>query len=435
MKQLISFRAHATNLGVFRIAVFAAIAIESFLPENNARFFADVPEILRLTARACPPLDALPSSPFAATLAWYAMLFFCALAIAGVFARVSCAAATLLAFYVLGLPKLYGLANHHQHLIWFGMLLSVSPCGDALSMSPRRTRPGRPMEGPAYGIPLAAAWALIGIIYFFPGIWKASLQMSDWVSGEKISAILHNQWWMFGVRPPLGLPADLPPALLRFSGIYVLVFEIGFIAALPFRRIRPLAVAAGLGFHAVTYLVMGISFWPLVICYVVFVDWSAFFPATPPADRPPRPYPTGVIKGTAGLLIAANAFCGVFRIDAWPFAVYPTFLRPYEMTAATLRFAPYDADGEPVDADAALAAARRDFGRVRWTRLVEHIAVHDDAAQSAKMATALWRTVLRHDASLARVARLEISRTVESVRPDESPREEPELLFRGDPSS
>lgn len=432
LRRLVRFRAHAVNLGVFRIAVFSAMAVESFVPANNARFFADVPRSLRVAAQACPPLNALPVSSAGATLVWYGMLFFCFLAAAGILVRISCPIATVLAFYVLGLPHLYWLSNHHHHLIWFGVLLSLSPCGDALRLFPRRGNrvPPTDLEGPAYGIPLAAAWVLIGIIYFFPGLWKMSLQFPEWTSGEKLRAILYNQWWIVGA-PPLGFRPDLHPLLLRLCGMYVLLFEVGFLFALAFPVSRPFAVLGGILFHTLTFVVLRISFWPLVVCYVVFFDWASILEM--PAAAAPGPSRRSLmpVKVAAAVLIAGNVFCGVFRIDAWPFAVYPTFLRPYELVAYSLDFVAHDDQGAVLSTDAAVNAVSRRFGRVRWARLCEYIAHDAGPGRSGEMALGLWTVLRRQDPALERASRLEVFGTTADLRPGPQPKERQGVLFSG----
>ena len=76
------------------------------------------------------------------------------------------------------------------------------------------------------------------------------------------------------VRWPVGI-ANLPTQLLTLAGMAVVAFEIGFIALVWMRPIRPFLGLAGLAFHRGSRYVLGISFSFLTPAYAGLFDWSA----------------------------------------------------------------------------------------------------------------------------------------------------------------
>ena len=61
--------------------------------------------------------------------------------------------------------------------------------------------------------------------------------------------------------------------VLRLAGTFTLVFELGFVVVV-FTRFRPIAAVAGMLFHLGTYAMIGISFFPLLLLYGIFFDWT-----------------------------------------------------------------------------------------------------------------------------------------------------------------
>ena len=66
--------------------------------------------------------------------AYVVFLVSAALALIGLWTRVSVPLAAAGAFYLMTIPQLFGKINHGHHLILFAILLAFSPCGDALSV-------------------------------------------------------------------------------------------------------------------------------------------------------------------------------------------------------------------------------------------------------------------------------------------------------------
>jgi hypothetical protein len=207
----------------------------------------------------------------------------CLAALIGFWTRYAAWVAALLGVYVLGIPELLGKINHGNHLlIWFAALLGASPSGDAVSIDAAlrawrdpapHTDDGKPTSV-AYGRPLRWAWLLIGVIYFFPGVWKFLLGGSEWMLSENLKFKMYAKWHQLHFIPSLRI--DLVPALYKGLAVLTVLFEVGFIVAVLFRKWRPLLVLGGLGFHLGIAYWMRIVFWNLIACYTLFVPWGRF---------------------------------------------------------------------------------------------------------------------------------------------------------------
>jgi hypothetical protein len=383
--------------------VFAALIAQTVLWQGAPSWFAALPSALRVPPEGWRALGGIPfAPPLVVALLEAAFVVACALAAAGLFTRASTLVAAALGLYLLGLPQSFGKLNHYHHLIWFAVLLAASPCGDAFSLDRRWRRRAEtsPAPGTAYGLPVRIGWILIGLLYLFPGAWKLLVQPAGWLSGEHLVGHLHAKWHeLGGFRPPL--PIDRWPLACLALSIFTLVFELGFLPLVLFRRTRALAVGAGLLFHGGTWLAMRISFLPLLACYVVFVPWSALL------RRLRAPAPSGVAEPAVSeissrspkapavvgtILIAGAATAGVLGFDGWPFAVYPRFhYRPPEVVA-TLRAE------RQVPQEAAVAIATPAFvdrlHSSRWVAIAGSLAQPAPAADHTRRVLAVSRLYL-----------------------------------------
>lgn len=325
----------ALDLAVFRVTVACVIAAST--SAQVAVEWAALPAGARVAPLGVGLLlPRLPISPELVTGVRALMYAGCVTGAIGLFSRASFGVITLTAGYVLLIPQLGGAVFHDHHLLWFAALLAVSPCGDALSVDAwRARRRGAPLPsgGLAHGLALRFAWLFLGLVFFFPGVHKLHAMGLDWALSDNLR---HQLWWKWAMDPAL-LPRfriDRVPWLLHMLAGLTLLFELGFIVLVFFRRTRLLAVAAALAFHAGTHLLMGIDFSVLYACYTVFLPWSEWLgrlrpvAAEPaPALRSPEPprsprmlVPTGTLL-VAGISVAGAAGA----MQAYPFACYPTF--------------------------------------------------------------------------------------------------------------
>ena len=277
---------HALNLAVLRIVVFALLLLGH---GRDAAWYAALPEAFRDPPFGIGRLvdlgleELLYFTPQQAEVAYAVFCVFCVTGLVGLFSRTSALIVVVLGVLPLAAPEFYGKVDHNSHhVFWFAALLSVSRCGDALALDAairawRHPDEAARMRQPSrmYGLPLCFAWLLIGMLYFFPGFWKTWLGGYDWVAGDQLKLILHAKWFALfttdGWTPPLRV--DRWPVLYRLAGLATILFELFFVLLVFTRRTRVAAAAVGLGFHMGTNLLMRISFYPLVACYVIFFDW------------------------------------------------------------------------------------------------------------------------------------------------------------------
>jgi hypothetical protein len=200
----------AINLAIFRIAVFATLFFLADL--KTVELFSSFPiELQKLPSPGGNYLRLLPWNPEVARAATYLLKSICVLGMLGVGSRLCAFSAACLAYYVLGFQQSFGKVDHFHHLIWFTLLLSVSRCGDALSIdallvrreSSRSARFWGPPPSVVYGLPLRFVWLLFGVIYFFPGFWKFWNCGYAWGLAENLQLHLFDKWAFLGDWRPV----------------------------------------------------------------------------------------------------------------------------------------------------------------------------------------------------------------------------------------
>lgn len=134
---------------------------------------------------------------FGAKLVFWAASIF---GLLGLHTWVSATVALLTGVYVMGIPQLYGKMNYYHHLIWFTALLVPSQCADVLSVDAVRRTSGRsspasPQPASTYAVPIRYAWLLLGVLYFFPGVWKFVSEGFAWAFSENLKFQIRSQWF------------------------------------------------------------------------------------------------------------------------------------------------------------------------------------------------------------------------------------------------
>jgi vitamin K-dependent gamma-carboxylase-like protein len=450
---LVNQKSDPLNLAIFRIVVFWQI--------YN---IADVDFIARYaafpTGLQYPPQTGLPrAGPLAAWALWplhtvspsviafgvAAMKGAAITAAVGLFSRTSAALVCFLFLFAWGRLQWYGKVDHQHHLLWFAALLAVSPCGDVLSLDAliarlRKLHKGRahpPTPSRRYGMPLAFSMILIGIIYLFPGLWKASRSGLDWALSDNPKLLMQQEWRMYGDWLPI-LRFDEHAWLYHAGALGVLLFEMSFVFLLLGNRTRLIAALLGLGFHLNTNLTLNIPFATLRNCYVVFVDWCGLLrrmrlfppnlhrvPAAGP--DPPDVFPTATaMVGT--LLIAGNLWAGAIRaMDGWPVACYPPFdglAQPYTRNLRMVVMLK-DNTNRFIMPD----EYRNIFGN-RWNNLLQRI-LTDREEQRRLRLQLVWQVISRTEAwpSDARYVRFySVRRSLDPAHWRDEP-DEPQLLY------
>jgi hypothetical protein len=275
------------NLAIYRVVLFGTIFfdIDHDASRRVVTFFADLPRGLQVPPPGLGPLlDILPINSTLANLVLTGLTVFSFLAMIGLFTRLSAIFTVCCALYGLGIAQFYGQVNHYHHVIWFAAILAASRCGDVLSVDAfllgrKRGLAGASVEPPspsrAYVLPLRFVWILIGIVYFFPGFWKYWRSGMDWAFSENFVHQLHLKWmqrdWISPIR------VDYYPLLYMPAAFATLVWEIGFLPAMFFPRVRAAFAVVGACFHVSTRVLMHISFWTLQSNYLSFFNWDAIF--------------------------------------------------------------------------------------------------------------------------------------------------------------
>jgi len=304
-------------------------------------------------------LDVFPINELWMTTAIWLFRVFCLLACMGLFTRFSSIMAVFLGFYVMGAPQYLGKLNHYHHMFWFLAVLATSRCGDSLSIDRLLTCWKTKSKNyflehtpsVVYSLPLRFIWILMGILYFFPGVWKIWGGGLDWILSDHLKNYMYYKWMSYDFIPSFRI--DQYPLLLKISAGSVILFELSFVFLIFSSRLRYLAVLGGLFFHTMTSVFLNIFFKSLVIFYIAFFDWQKIwywveknilvkinkltfykFPQKQSSRAPlfklGKPYAV-ILCGL--ILIVGNVYYGLNNYHSWPFSCYPTFmemkLRPY----------------------------------------------------------------------------------------------------------
>ena len=406
----------ALNLAVFRVVLFGIFLLD--VEWTPTSFYAGLPTVLQ---RPPPGLrwlpELLPITPAAVDAVRTVFRVACALAILGLFTRPAVIAALLTGAYLLAVPQLFKVYAD-VHILWFAALLAVSPCADALSLDALRMRRSEPPPpSRAYALPLRFVWLLMGAIYFFPGFWKLWVTGLGWVSAENMQHHMFQKWHEFGDWTP-ALRVDRIPPLLLLGALGTVAFEIGFVALVVSSRLRPLAAAAGLAFHNLTWLFFGISFWFLQLAYVALIDWAVLLRRAPPRSDADEhvPWPT-VLVGT--LLLAGAVATGTRLLEVlWPVMLYPTFASVEGTTRVQMAVRAVDAAGRERDVDVQKlnAALPERFEPTRLYGLADRM-ISDPDPPRAQRLRALWFVLAPADPTLRDATAIRFYRETVSVVP------------------
>jgi hypothetical protein len=334
----------AIDLAVFRIVLFALAMQASYsrLPQQ----MAELPSELRAMPTGSELVYGLvPPNATAAQVLTVVMIVVAGSALVGYRARFAASVWVISAVYVMGIPELYGKVNHNHHLIWLAAVLAASPCADALSVDAiRGGARGSTTRAISYGAALRSCWLVIGLLYFFAGLWTLATQGIGWASPGNLRPLLHGQWAAVDDFEPLARIDNWPAALVAI-GLFTLVFELGFLFCI-FTRAWAVAVIAGAAFHLGTYIVLSISFSTLLIAYVVFIPWARSLEPLKSVDVEERSSPSKALMGVTGVVVAGIAVFGAMHVvEGWPFAAYPTFASRFSATISSLTFEIRSTDG------------------------------------------------------------------------------------------
>ena len=241
------------------------------------------------------------------------------LGLLGWYARGGLALAAIGQFYLIGWLQMRGATVHCHHLLWLTVALAASPCSDVLRLghSPvlyigRRYRDG-----------LLTVWAILAMIFFFPGVFKLILGGRPWFSGE---TFYYTTLWkaaQYWDQPlTLSLSSSLAYAPLSWGAM---LFELSAPLILIWYRRTGLFLGLALSFHLGTSLMLNIHFTNLWPCYIALVPWeSGLTQVQAPVVQ--RTEELQSMRPLLTLLLIGVLYAGVtMNLNGWPFACYPTF--------------------------------------------------------------------------------------------------------------
>ena len=373
-----------------------------------------------------------------------------AMALVGWRSRTSALVMLVTGTVLLSVPQFFGKIVHYNHLVWFAMLLPISPCGDAWSVDAWRGRRAARLRGEviatipphvAYGVPLRCVVVLLGVIYFFPGLRKVTEIGPEWASAESIINFLHikwreydsgmDRWWWQAADAGYAaawVRVDCVPWLCAAIGWFTIVFELGFLPLALWRRTRLIVLLAGLGFHAGIYATMGITIGHVVVGYLALVRWrrvtmpmrsrvsygEVHKVAASVAARAYRPWPAIVV---GAMLIAGNIHNGVFRRNDWPLGEYPTFAFRSGPRMAHLEVIAMLPDGRE------RVLSERMLGRYTESSRARGLAgiLMADVPPSRDRLMAMWEVWKRLDPTLGEAERVRFERVEIEVHPEAAP--------------
>lgn len=316
----------AVNLAVLRITLCVAMfGGPAYAAWNGRESVEDLPT--RAPTIFGFLLVDLPRDPLTLRLVAAGLAVSCFAGALGLRTRWAMWGVLVLGAYHFGVPQIFGKVDHNHHLLWFALIVALSPCGDALSLDSRGTRPAPSVR---YGFPLRSAWLALGLAYFFAGFWKIGLIGLDWVTAENLRGIMWDERVARGpdFEPIIDIASN--DLLLTIGAVFTVTFELGFVFLIFFRRTRLVAVLAGIGFHLSTGLTMDIWFTGLTVFYVMLVDWDPILERLSSRDcRWSTEEATRTRSSSIALtsvLLFGIVVAGLGRqIDGWPVASYPDF--------------------------------------------------------------------------------------------------------------
>ncbi len=273
LRRLFWARDSATNLALLRIATFSALwwllCSEPIVRAMAYREVWTVPQSIGWLFTLVPPEESLVRAGVEICK------LLCLFGILGVFTRTNAALCALAGIYLIGIAASLKV-DHCHHVIWFLLILSVARSSDRLSLAAaigqRSPHPERSLQ---YGVPLRMAWLLIGIIYFFPGLFKLWTTGIDWIWTDNMSNVIMSRTFPFRTA---AFQTSPPPVVWQIGALLAVLFETTFVVLLFLGdKARTALAATALLFHRATGIVMNINFYHLQFVLPVLVNWHRLF--------------------------------------------------------------------------------------------------------------------------------------------------------------
>jgi len=395
----------ARRLALVRILVYASW-LAALRPAEVLHYCLYGPALSRPPGLWAHLIDHLHAAPPVVRILYAAFVPACVLAMLGVRPVLSQAVVVVAGGALLTIPQFFGKVVHHNHLLWFALVLLVSPCADAIAPD-AASRPAKPAI--AYRLPLLFIILLTGVAYFFPGVWKCVHVGTEWLKPSNQVGILHAKWAELGATP--SLRGDRFPVFCSLAAAFVLVFELAFLPlALIGPRTRAALIACGLVFHAGVLAVMKIRLWHLAAGYAALPLRRQRAPNIPRARARLRPV---VLVGS--VLVVGNVIDGVLERDDWPFGLYPTFAHEAGPTMETAFLIFETPGGESTRTQWDLARHAPPERTSRTYDMLLHPPPGRSREDTARALAGVWRSL---DPALAAATYVRVERVTIPTDPD-----------------
>lgn len=221
----------------------------------------------------------------AMSVAWKVAL---GLSCLGLFTRLASLASFVLGFYLLGLPHCFGdLAHGDAAAVLILGVLVLARTGDAYSIDRLISRQKAAPSG-EYRWPVRTVWLILSTVFFAAGYAKLSQGGLGWALSDNMSFILAEHQF-----PPEHPEAMVPWGgwmsrqswLARGMGLATLFLETGYPLAM-FSRWARLIFVPGMVLSVIGFRVLlGPSFFPLILCHVFWIRWRSPRPKESAVDE------------------------------------------------------------------------------------------------------------------------------------------------------
>ena len=343
------------KLAFFRITFFGVCSSYVILFPETLKNLYEPCLLLPETNRTALPIfgDIFSIIPFNESISQIITIVWCVSAVfsfLGFMTRLSIFFFCVSTFYLFGIPQYYSKVVHYHYILWYAIILSLSPCGNALSIDSLIQRSGlgkwqkRLFVGgtgteQSYSMPIVITLLTLSVIYFFPGFWKLLSSGLDWCLTNNLSDIVRiNRIDYVGSPALISLPDD--SVLYHFLALGSLCFELSFWYLIFFPKGRVIALVVGVCFHLSVFGMMQINFLPMLSGYVCLIGFGAY----PKQKESLFSWASFSRhnKLTFVIYILFFALCfgfGALKItNGWPFACFPTFDSPPSLNISRLSF-------------------------------------------------------------------------------------------------
>ncbi|MBI1858499.1 MAG: hypothetical protein HYR97_05230 [Candidatus Melainabacteria bacterium] len=402
------------NLAMFRIVVFSTLIISSF--NIDYIWFYNIPEELRIAEPAVRWIkECIPYTHQLIVIFIIIFKISTIFALLGLFTNISIGVSIVSGFYLIALTHIFGKIQHaHHHLFMFQLLLLMSKCGDSLSLDCiiddyRKTKTINLIKDTTsvlYALPIRFVWILIGLIYFYAGIWKLLGSKHYWLTDTPFfQHILYSYWftWFVGNNIPI-LRIDHYPILLRCLPFLIVMFQLLFIFLIFSDNLRKYAIICGIFFHNLTLVFLHISFWTLQCCYLSFINFGSLI------KNVVKPSPVNTVKKsivpivlTGVTLILIQSYVGFREIKSWPFSAYPNFsnkdlqyrfINFKQFRKKTLIIKAFNVDGKEIDINTRIIKKKIEPGR--WEYILNYVANSKSKAEQIKLCNAISKLLFNN---------------------------------------